>query len=135
MFEIMIEELNEFITTNIKNDDININEIINDIKDGLVENMNIEEIYEYFALKCISYVGREPNFDKISVIYILKKLYLNIDLENYEKTLNNLIETNTLSENYINYCKNNIDFINETLNFNNDYLINFFGLKTLLSSY
>ena len=70
MFEIMIEELNEFITTNIKNDDININEIINDIKDGLVENMNIEEIYEYFALKCISYVGREPNFDKISVMII-----------------------------------------------------------------
>jgi len=135
MFEIMIEELNEFITTNIKNDNININEIINDIKDGLVENMNIEEIYEYFALKCISYVGREPKFDKISVIYILKKLYLNIDLENYEKTLNNLIKTNTLSENYINYCKNNINFINETLNFNNDYLINFFGLKTLLSSY
>lgn len=135
MFDNMIEELNNFITKNIKNDDININEIINDIKDGLVENMNIEEIYEYFALKCISYVGREPNFDKISVIYILKKLYLNIDLENYEKTLNYLIETNTLSENYINYCKNNIDFINETLNFNNDYLINFFGLKTLLSSY
>ena len=131
----MIEELNEFITTNIKNDDININEIINDIKDGLVENMNIEEIYEYFALKCISYVGREPNFDKISVIYILKKLYLNIDLENYEKTLNCLIETNTLSKCYIDYCKNNINFINETLNFNNDYLINFFGLKTLLSSY
>lgn len=135
MFDNMIEELNNFITKNIKNDDININEIINDIKDGLVENMNIEEIYEYFALKCISYVGREPNFDKISVIYILKKLYLNIDLENYEKTLNYLIETNTLSKNYINYCKNNIDFINETLNFNNDYLINFFGLKTLLSSY
>lgn len=135
MFDNMIEELNNFITKNIKNDDININEIINDIKDGLVENMNNEEIYEYFALKCISYVGREPNFDKISVIYILKKLYLNIDLENYEKTLNYLIETNTLSENYINYCKNNIDFINETLNFNNDYLINFFGLKTLLSSY
>ena len=131
----MIEELNDFITTNIKNDDININEIIDDIKDGLVENMNIEEIYEYFALKCISYVGREPNFDKISVIYILKKLYLNIDLENYEKTLNYLIETNTLSEKYIDYCKNNINFINEILNFNNDYLINFFGLKTLLSSY
>lgn len=135
MFEIMIEELNEFITKNIENDNININEIINDIKDGLIENMNIEEIYEYFALKCISYVGQEPNFNKISVIYILKKLYLNIDLENYEKTLNCLIETNTLSENYINYCKNNINFINETLNFNNDYLINFFGLKTLLSSY
>ena len=131
----MIEELNEFITKNIENDNININEIINDIKDGLIENMNIEEIYEYFALKCISYVGQEPNFNKISVIYILKKLYLNIDLENYEKTLNCLIETNTLSENYINYCKNNINFINETLNFNNDYLINFFGLKTLLSSY
>jgi len=135
MFEIMIEELNEFITKNIENDNININEIINDIKDGLIENMNIEEIYEYFALKCISYVGQEPNFNKISVIYILKKLYLNIDLENYEKTLNCLIETNTLSKCYIDYCKNNINFINETLIFDNDYLINFFGLKTLLSSY
>lgn len=135
MFSKLIEELHNFIIDNVKNKEINVEEIINDIKDSSIDNMNIEEIYEYFSLKCISYVGREPDFDKISVHYILKKLYLNINLNDYTFILNELMEINFLSSKYIEYCKNNIEFINNLLNFENDKLINFFGLKTLLSGY
>ena len=135
MLENLLLELKTKLIENVDNNILSIDDILHDIKIGLIDSMTEYDIYKYFSLKCESYIGREPNIDVVSVYYILKKMYLNINLKDYTTTLNELIETKTLSKKYIYYCIENMDFINSILKFENDNLIDFFGLTTLESSY
>lgn len=127
------EELRNILKKYIKN--YNYDSLIEDINNGKTENMNEKELYELISLTTISYVGKDPDFDKVASYYLLKKLYLNINIYDYKIVLDEIIKTSVLSEKYINYCMENMNFINSILNFDNDYLINYFGLKTLENSY
>lgn len=128
-FQELTEILNQF-TPSFNND-----KILDEIKNGLTDDINLSDLYDFIALNCIAFIGIEPDIDKVASLYLLKKMYLTIDKNDYSNVLNNLINTNCLSDSYINYCNNNINFINNLLNFENDFLLNFFGLKTLEKLY
>jgi ribonucleoside-diphosphate reductase alpha chain len=51
------------------------------------------------------------------------------------KTFDKLSETNILSDEFINYCNNNIEFLNSIIDYEKDKKIDFFGLRTLMKTY
>ena len=107
-------------------------DIINNIKNGLIDNMTNYEINEYLALFLSEYIIKDPIFDKIACHYLLLNIYENIDKTNYKNVID---KTNILSEDYTNYCYKNMDFINKLLDFKKDKLLTFFGILTLQKSY
>jgi len=127
------EELRNVLQRYVK--DYNYEILIDDINNGKTDNIGEKELYEFISLTVISYVGKDTDFDKVASYYLLKKLYLDINVMDYSIILNEIIKINVLSEEYIEYCKDNMEFINIILNFENDNLINYFGLKTLENSY
>ena len=111
------------------------NTVIKEIENGTTDDMNTIDLYNFISLTCIAYVGKEPAFDKIASHFALKILYNKVDINNYYNVLQNIIKLNVLSDDYVNYCNNNISFINSILNIENDKLLDFFGIKTMEKMY
>lgn len=109
--------------------------VLNDIKEGMIEEMTEYEINEFISLTCATYISREPEFNKLACHYSLLNIYQNVNIEDYTKVLEEINKTDILSNAYKNYCYENMDFINSILNFNNDKLFDFFGLRTLMKTY
>jgi ribonucleoside-diphosphate reductase alpha chain len=137
----ILEEFDELYLNIINNSKFNIKE---ELIKGMAEDMNNISMYEYIANTSASYISKEPAFNKLSVIYELKKLYflLQIDnsknLENLEK-IKNLYEKqnkfNLISEKYYEFIINNYDTLINLIDHDRDKLIDIFGIKTLQRSY
>ena len=115
--------------------DFNNTKILDEIKNGLTDSISLGDLYDFISFTCIAFIGIEPDIDKVASFYLLKKMYLTIDKQNYLNVLNTLINENCVSDSFIKYCKENIEFINNLLNFENVSLLNFFGLITLEKLY
>ena len=137
----ILEEFDELYLEHINDIKFNIKE---ELINGMVEDMNNISMYEYIANTSASYISKEPAFNKLSVIYELKKLYflLQIDnsknLENLEK-IKNLFEKQNefklISDKYYEFIINNYDTLINFIEHDRDKLIDVFGIKTLQRSY
>jgi hypothetical protein len=78
--EQQLQELTFLLNQHIPS--FNTEKILNEINNGLTEDINLEDLYEFISLSCIAFVGLEPDIDKIASLYLLKKMYLTIDLVN-----------------------------------------------------
>jgi len=133
--KILFEIISRLISKNNLNYDTSlINKVINDIKIGMGQDMNENTYYDYVANTCASYICIEPEFSKVATYFVLKKLN-NIISQDYGIVLENLINSNMLHDNYIDFCKNNVEWINSILCYDRDYDIDYFGIKTLERSY
>ncbi len=81
------------------------------------------------------------DYDKFAVYITVTDLHnkqekdYSIVLEQLNKKQNKNAKYALISNEYYNFAKENVNIIQQSLNYNNDYLYNFIGLKTLVKSY
>jgi len=129
--KILDKFINELQLNIHNNDNYNIkNELLN----GLSSDINELQLYEYIANTCASYISKEPKFNNLAVNYELKKIYYKTGI-NYWNLIEKQYNNNLLSDEFYNFVKNNLENLILMIDNSKDYLIDFFGLKTLQRSY
>jgi ribonucleoside-diphosphate reductase alpha subunit len=114
--------------------------LIETLNNSMTPDISEKELLEHIAITCFSFVGMDCDFDKLATKYYLRFMSYDMDKQNLIFSYQNVIEEfkkiNIISDEYIHYCNENMDFINELLiNKQNYELMNFFGLKTLEKLY
>ena len=82
----------------------------------------------------ISLLSDNLDYGVLASRIIISNHHKNTD-DNYINIINNLYEHNIINKNFYNFVIQNKDSINNILNYENDYLFDFFGFKTLEKSY
>lgn len=130
----------ETIINNIKtlsteyNIDLKSYNIIEDITNGIVENMTDSELYTYVSNTLASYIYKEPKFDKIAVKFALDNIYLEVP-KDFDYSYKKLKEMGILHEKYMKFCETYMEYIKYIIRYNRDYNLDFFGIRTLERSY
>ncbi len=104
------------------------------IREGLIDGLSEFEINKFIGDTCATLICKDPDFNKLAVIYEIKNIYLTTN-NNYLECLEKQKNFNLLSDNYYQFVKSNIDVLNSMMVESRNYLIDFFGLKTLTRSY
>jgi ribonucleoside-diphosphate reductase alpha chain len=127
---------------NEANVQINYTPLVIKIIDQLYDGIHTSKIDELTAEQCASQITQHPDFGKLGSHLIISNHHKNTkdsfvdvmnDLYNF-KDVNNIhvpILSNKFMEDVI-YCKNEIEQI---IDYNRDYLIDYFGFKTLERAY
>lgn len=109
--------------------------IFNDIRQGLPENeFNQVDFYDYIAKILATYTIKDTIFTKIAGIYQTKIYDLSIG-KNYFELIKKQYEFGLVSEKFYLFVQNNLNYLIETIDWERDKLIDYFGLKTLERSY
>ena len=128
----ILEEFDELYLEHINDTRFNIKD---ELVKGMVDGMSIISMYEYIANTSASYISKEPNFNKLAVIYELKKLYFLLQIDNLKNLYEKQYEFNLISEKYYEFINNNYNSLINIIDHERDKLIDFFGIKTLQRSY
>jgi ribonucleoside-diphosphate reductase alpha chain len=108
--------------------------IVHEITNGIADSMTIEEIYDFIANTCASYIYKNYDFNVLANKYVMNKLYIQTN-NKYIDCVKKQYELQLVSEKFYSFVKTNIDFLDSILCYDRDYNIDFFGLKTLERSY
>ncbi len=114
--------------------DITQYKIVESLRNSITSDLNGYELNEFVANTCASFIGREPEFNKLAVEYELKNIHKSTNL-NFIECVQRQYDFNLVSDSYYNFVKSHQDVLNEMLVHSRDSLIDFFGLKTLIRSY
>ncbi len=111
------------------------NSLLLEITNGFPESkLNKIEIYDYFAKILIQYINKDPIFGNIASKYQIMIYDIGIG-KNYAELINTQYKYGLLGDNFYNFvCENHIELIN-MIDWERDYQIDYFGLKTLERSY
>lgn len=123
-------------------DRINTIEITKDTIQGLYDGITTEELDFFAAQRCAECIIDDPQYDKLAAgiytsnihkttsddfMYVTELLYNNKDINGKSHPL--------VTDNYYNTVKKNITEINKTIDYDKDFLFDFFGIKTLEKAY
>ncbi len=118
------------------NIEINYTSLVTKIIDQLHNNIKTCEIDELMSQLCASLGSSNYNYYKLASYLSISNHQKEVSedfVENYEKIYNN--DSGYLSTQFLNIIKKNADFFNTFINYDNDYLIDYFGFKTLERAY
>lgn len=109
---------------------------------GLYNGMTTEELDVFASIKCAERILDDPQYNSLAAglsVSNLHKSTSNNIMEVTDALYNNTDRFNKhnprITNEYYNYVKQNVDKIQEKIDYNRDYLIDFFGIKTLEKSY
>ncbi len=108
--------------------------IVESLQNSITSDLKEHELNEFVANTCASYIGREPDFNKLAVEYELKNIYKSTN-QDFVSCVKRQYEFNLVSDRYYNFVFANKEVLTEMLVHSRDSLIDFFGLKTLTRSY
>lgn len=123
-------------------DRINPIEVTKETIQGLCHRITTEELDIYAALKCADKIIDDPQYNNAAGALTISNLHKTTSNDFMEVT--NSLYTNTdnygkhnplVTSSYVEYVKQNIDLINSTIDYERDYLFDFFGIKTLEKAY
>lgn len=142
--EISVEYVNNFLENNniIAFKSLILSDLCKDVVGRLPEKMKYIEFLNYMADYCASKVSYHPEYNKLASYICIKKLHMQTqsDITQIAEILYNNKDVNNnhapiiSKELYDIYIKYN-DIINRTIDYNRDYDIDYFGIKTLEKSY
>ena len=120
-----------FLTENIK-----IDEILEELERGLVDKIETIKISELLANICASKISWHPDHNKLASAICIMKLHKETS-SSYSETMTKLYknEPSLISEESYNIALKHSDILESAIDYNRDFLIDFFGLKTLERSY
>jgi ribonucleoside-diphosphate reductase alpha chain len=138
------ESVNDFLVlfTNIRFDIINKNVISKDLIERLPKEMILKEFMMFVSDYCASKISFHPEFNKLAsdicirvlhtttknnIIEVADLLYNNNDIHN----IHNPLISKKLYDLYIKYSNE----INKKINYDRDYDLDYFGIKTLEKAY
>lgn len=126
----------------MKLDRVNAIEIAKETVRGLRDKITTIELDTYAADKCAERIMDDPQYGTLGAGICVSNLhkntfedFLQVTMALYNNCDNNNKHIPLVTEEYVNFVKNNIEIINKTLNYNNDYLYDFFAIKTLENAY
>ena len=118
------------------NIEINYTSLVTKIIDQLHNNIKTSEIDELMSQLCASLGSNNYNYYKLASYLSISNHQKEVSenfVENYEKIYNN--DSGYLCTQFLNIIKKHADFFNTFINYDNDYLIDYFGFKTLERAY
>ena len=108
--------------------------IVSHIINTIPEKISLNHLHNYIADYCVSKSSYHPDYNKMASMICINKLHQNThsDILTVGKILyENSLITNDVYET----IKNNYDEINNHIDYNRDFLFDYFGIKTLERSY
>lgn len=120
-----------FLTENIK-----LEEILDELQNGLVDKIETVKISELLANICASKISHHFDHNKLAAAICVMKLHKETSssyIETMTKLFNN--DPQLISEAAYNNALKFADRLECAIDYNRDFLIDFFGLKTLERSY
>jgi ribonucleoside-diphosphate reductase alpha chain len=120
-----------FLTENIK-----LEEILDELQNGLVDKIQTIKISELLANICASRISWHPDHNKLAAAICTMKLHKETD-SSYIETMTKLFRNDPqlISEKAYNTAVKFAERIESAIDYNRDFLLDFFGLKTLERSY
>jgi ribonucleoside-diphosphate reductase alpha subunit len=121
---------------------IDIDNLVNKILLGLHGNIKQNDFYNFVADSSVVNTSVHPEYNKLASKILTERLHLmtNSDFSVVSDILYNNLDNKgqnfpLLDKKYYEFVKNNVDKINNKLNYNRDYDFDYFGLRTLERSY
>jgi ribonucleoside-diphosphate reductase subunit M1 len=114
---------------------LNINNLIDNISKGLVNNMKTTQINEYISDVCENMILEDYNYSTLGARITTYNLIRNI--KNRYPTFSSVSENNNylFRNNYLKFIKENKKFLNKLINEKNNYKYDKIGIFTLIKSY
>ncbi len=129
---------------NLSNNELNINltSLVQKIVDGLYNGITTAEIDELLAQQCASLATTHPDYELLASRILISNHHKNTD-DNYLNVVKKLYNYKDIhgahspivSEELFNIVKLNHELIQGMLMYQNDYLLDYFGFKTLERAY
>lgn len=107
-----------------------------------IDNIHTSQLDEIAATTCVNFSTKHPEYNEIGKRIIISNMHKNTTecfSESMELLYNNYMENSThfplINEEIINIVRKNKDQLNFYIDYNRDYLLDYFGYKTLEKSY
>lgn len=117
-------------------------EITKETIQGLCPGITTEELDVYASLKCAERIIDDPQYNTLAAALAVSNIHKTTPKDYMEvitKLLNNVDTTRNpiplINDQFYNFAVQNIDRINSALDYNRDYMFDFFGIRTLEKSY
>jgi ribonucleoside-diphosphate reductase subunit M1 len=109
--------------------------LIEKIQEQIFNNIETKRIDELMAEQCAMMSSSHYHYSRLASLIIISNHQKEVS-DNYLQSIKNMSKhSDYLSDDYINIVKNNYKIINSFFNYNRDYLIDYFGFKTLERAY
>lgn len=101
---------------------------------GMYDGISTVELDLHSADICASKIHHHPDFNKFAARILVDNLHKSIE-KDFEKTVSLLFEKGLVSKDYYNFVVEHKEKLQEMINYDRDFLFDFFGFKTLERSY
>lgn len=116
--------------------------VVKDLMRGLSDKINSDELDHYLSTKCAERISEDPQYDKLATAISISHLHKKTDPDFFEvtkKLMNNKDKDGKrnplLSDEYYLFVEKHKKEIQKRLDYERDYLFDYFGYKTLEKSY
>ena len=104
------------------------------VVDQLYNNISTEEIDELLAQQLVSLSSTHPDYQKLASAIVISNLHKKTN-DNFYETMKLLNTRNIITDKLLDFINDHKEIILETINFDRDFLLDYFGIKTLERSY
>jgi ribonucleoside-diphosphate reductase alpha chain len=130
------------IAVQLQLDRVNPFGIAKETLEGLYDKITTEELDLFAAGKCADKIQEDPQYDKLAMGILVSNLHKTTsdDFMVVSKLLHNNVDVlgenhPLLSERYMKVVEDHIELINKTIDYNRDFLLGYFGFKSLEKAY
>jgi ribonucleoside-diphosphate reductase alpha chain len=127
----VLKDVEQFLTKNI-----DLESLLSELEKGIVDKISTRQISELLANICASRISKHPDYNKLAAAICVVKLHKETS-NSYSDTVARLYnnEPKLVSDDLYNVVMKNKEVLDSVINYNRDFLFDFFGLKTLERSY
>ncbi|AFN83896.1 ribonucleoside diphosphate reductase [Encephalitozoon romaleae SJ-2008] len=120
-------------TLNLKH--VNVSELMDKIISGWCEGMTKKEVVDYCSETAASMITKHPEYGRISSRIIVSYIH-EVTMNSFSEKIKYIQEhRGTISEEMYGIILEHKETIDAMINYENDYLFNYFGMLTLMKSY
>lgn len=113
---------------------VNADEIFIKVTSGLADGMTTNQLDDLVAITSESLSYLHPDYSKLAGNICISRLHKNTE-DSYIKLIKQLYELKIIDEVFFNLVKENRDLIQKTLNYDRDYMFDYFGYNRLKQIY
>jgi ribonucleoside-diphosphate reductase alpha chain len=127
----VLKDVEQFLTKNIDTDSL-----LSELEKGIVDKITTRQISDLLANICASRISKHPDYNKLAAALCVVKLHKETS-NSYSETVERLYrnEPKLVSDELYSVVMKNKEVLDSAIDYNRDFLFDFFGLKTLERSY
>ena len=127
----VLKDVEQFLTKNIDTD-----RLLSELEKGIVNKITTRQISDLLANICASRISKHPDYNKLAAALCVVKLHKETS-NSYSDTVSRLYhnEPKLVSDELYEVVMKHKEVLDSSIDYNRDFLFDFFGLKTLERSY